>query len=205
MYKINIHAHTLFSDGLNTPYKMALKAKELGFSALVLTDHYYGDKTKNSVSKISMMLLRKACVEAEDVLPVIVGLEVPLAGQEVLAFGSVAIRWILNNRLPTLTEIERLKENLGCAVILCHPGANYEKAASVADGFERYNSGQDFFRKDRPLIDNKVSWCNSDAHCYDNLDSGYNIVDTKIETEHELINYIQSGKQPKFCVRGKYI
>ena len=38
-YKINIHAHTIFSDGYNTPYVMALKAKELGFSALVITSY----------------------------------------------------------------------------------------------------------------------------------------------------------------------
>jgi 3',5'-nucleoside bisphosphate phosphatase len=43
-YKINIHCHTIFSDGLNTPVTLAHEAKRLGFCALVITDHYYGSE-----------------------------------------------------------------------------------------------------------------------------------------------------------------
>ena len=198
-YKINIHAHTIFSDGLNTPFVMAQKAKELGFTALVITDHSY------IITEDSMRLLKKACNEARKILPVIIGLEVPFLGSEVLVFGGAAIQWILKNGKPTESDMTELKEGTGCAVILCHPGEQFEKAAPSVDGYERFNSGSDYFKNDRALGSLEVlpGWCNSDAHHVDRLDKGYNLVNSKIETEHDLIKYIKRGTQPEFFVKGK--
>jgi predicted metal-dependent phosphoesterase TrpH len=202
-YKINIHAHSIFSDGINSPLGMALRAKELGFSALVLTDHFYGKKFPDvSMTSEKWYLFRKSVAEAKKVLPVITGIEVPMLNQEVLVFGSVAVQEILKNGKPTKEEVKIIKKTHHCALILCHPGTNLNDAAELVDGFEHYNSGCNFF-KERNFgpLDGLPRWCNSDAHQKDCLGKAYNIVDTKIETEQDLIKYIKRGKQPEFYVR----
>lgn len=201
-YKINIHAHSIFSDGINSPLAMAIEAKNLGFSALVITDHFYGSTCPEFMSVNSMRLLKKACAEAKKILPVIIGLEVPFMGQEVLIFGGAAIKSILENDKPTYRELKRLKAETGCAVVLCHPGDFGHAAAEVSDGFEHFNSGHNFFEK-RPFgkLEGKPRWCNSDAHQTPCIGKAYNLIDTKIENEGDLIKYIKSGKQPEFYVR----
>jgi predicted metal-dependent phosphoesterase TrpH len=206
MYKINIHAHTIFSDGLNTPYHMAMEAKRLGFTALVITDHYYGvDFSEYSASADRYKLLRRACREARDVLPVIAGLEVSCADEEILVFGSAINQEILNTSRPTVEQLQVWKKEHDAAIILCHPceQSNWDKLRPVLDGFERYNSGQDFF-KDREFgaLKGLPEWCNSDAHQTEGLARGYNIVDTKITNEADLIKYIKRGKQPKHVLNG---
>jgi predicted metal-dependent phosphoesterase TrpH len=208
-YKINIHAHTIFSDGVSSPYVMALRAKELGFTALVVTDHFYGSTCPEFMSVNSMRLLRKACREAATILPVIIGMEVVFMGQEVLVFGGAAIKSILENGKPTYEEMKRLKKETGCALILCHPGELDPDWLGIVDGFEYWNSGQNCFinRKGetRPLgkLEGKPGWCDSDAHSVDMLDWNYNLVDTKIETETDLIKYIKRGKQPEFYINDR--
>ena len=206
-YKINIHSHTIFSDGINTPYKMAMKAKKLGFTSLVITDHFYGRKVPEFMSIHNMKLLKKSCREDSEILPIIIGMEVPFCGQEVLVFGGAAIKSILENGKPGKTEMARLKKETGCAVILCHPGQDFEDAAMFADGFEEYNSGVNFFKnkfgmtRQFGLLEGKQRWCNSDAHREQCLETAYNIVGSKIENEHDLIKYIKKGKQPDFYVQ----
>ena len=201
-YKINIHAHSIFSDGFNSPYVMALKAKELGFTALVITDHFYGLDIPEFMGKNSMRLLRKSCKEAKEVLPIIIGIEIPFMGQEVLVFGEAAISWILKNGLPTMSDMLEIKKDKDCAIILCHPGEDFEKACPAIDGYEHFNSGQDCFKRERDLgpLAELQGWCNSDAHTVDRLSRAHNIIDSKIETETDLIKYIKRGKQHKFYV-----
>ena len=201
-YKINIHAHTIFSDGLNSPYKMALTAKEIGFSALVITDHYYGNVCPDFMSKSCMKILKKACKEAREILPIIIGMEVVFMGQEVLVFGMAAINKILENGPPTLEDMVKLRREDGCAVVLCHPGEGFEVTLPVIDGFEQFNSGRDFFKNGRRfgLLSPLPRWCNSDAHIDDGLWVAYNIVDKKITRESDLIRYIKSRKQPEFYI-----
>ncbi len=213
-YKINIHAHTLFSDGMNTPISMAVKAKELGFSSLVITDHYYGgDFCECSLNLEKYRLLKKACKEAKNILPIVTGMEVVFGGEEILCFGGGFINAILGFGeeasgivSPTLEQMLEWKHLYGGATILCHPGnnENWVKILPLLDGFEHYNSGQNWFsNRDFGVLDELPKWCNSDAHNFNGLDRGYNIVSHKIETEHDLINYIKSRRQPKFYLRNK--
>ncbi len=202
MYKINLHCHTIFSDGFNCPYVMALKARELGFSTLVITDHYYGKNVDGFMSKNNMRLLKKACKEAEKILPIIIGLEILYARQEILVFGSAAVNHILENcDKVTDSDILHMKKTMDYAFILCHPGKNYEETAKIVDGFEQYNSGFDYFRNKEPIdLHHLPGWCNSDAHMAEHLVDGDNLLDVEITTEENLISYIKSGKQPIFSV-----
>lgn len=207
-YKINIHSHTIFSDGLNSPYVMALKAKELGFTALVITDHFYGLDYPEFMSASKYKLLKKFCDEAKKILPVIIGIEVPFMGQEVLIFGGSAVRLILANGPLNMDEMLTLKRENYCAIVLCHPSTDFNFAVPAVDAYERINGGSDLFSLKNGVIDRdleglegKQSWCNSDAHTVDRLDVCYNIVDSKIETEQDLIKYIKRGKQPEYFVK----
>jgi len=205
-YKINLHAHTIFSDGCNTPYVMAQKAKELGFSALVITDHYYinNDFSEFSLNEDRWCLLRQACKEAREIIPIIIGIEASFMNQEVLIFGGEAIKRIFENKSLTPDEMLTLRKETHCAVILCHPGGEIDALEPYIDGFEHYNSGQNWF-SDRGFgkLKNKPRWCNSDAHGVKCLDWGYNIVTHKIQNESDLIKYIKSGKQPEFYTKNK--
>ena len=205
-YKINIHAHTIFSDGQNTPYRMALEAKELGFTALVITDHYYASRPDEwcSLNLWKMHLLRRACKEAKQVLPVIVGIELAFGGEEILTFGSAVTQAIMEHvesgKELTMEYLLELKQKFDCAFVLCHPGKenNWKKLSPLLDGYERFNSGSDMFKHDRRLgpLESFPGWCNSDAHSVDGMARAYNVVDAKIETETDLIRYIKRGAQP---------
>jgi predicted metal-dependent phosphoesterase TrpH len=204
-YRLNIHAHTIFSDGCNSVYTMALKAKEIGLSALVITDHFYGLEYPEFMTLEKYKILKKEAREAAEILPVIVGLEVVFMGQEVLVFGESAILQILTNGKPDMNTMLRLKTNTGCAIILCHPG-EFEFTVPALDGFEHFNSGHNYFpegKRDFGSLAKLPRWCNSDSHIKQDLETAYNIIDTEIKTELDLIKYIKSGKQPEFYIKGK--
>lgn len=197
MYKINIHCHTVFSDGESSPFVMAKEAKRLGFSAFVITDHFYGhefdDAPQINIDTIKVLRRSKVEIEYKLGIPVIIGLEIPFCGQEVLVFGTSAVNSILQVGINQ-DLLMSLKDN---ATVLCHPRLSGSKAieniSSLVDGYERINEGFDFG------IQNSFGkgWCNSDAHRAQDLKICYNITDLEIKTEIELINYIKNY-EPKF-------
>jgi hypothetical protein len=183
---------------------MAVRAKELGFSALVLTDHVYRkENSEYGMVPEKWKAYGRAVHEAKEILPVIVGCEVPYKGEEVLVFGSTAVKEIWTN-FGIVDTITDLKKRHNCAVILCHPNNQYHEFLHELDGFERYNGGTDFFRK-RPPIEGIPGWCNSDAHSADRLEDGWNEVNKKITVEDELIHYIKKGVQPNANVNSRVI
>lgn len=199
--KINIHAHSVFSDGANTPYVMALKAKELGFSALVLTDHFYNGKyPENGMCIEKEHSYKRAIREAKTVLPVIRGIEVPYCMEEVLVFGKSAIEQIISD--GGLLDIAQLRKDHNCAIILCHPNVHWPDFVEHLDGYERHNNGQDYFKNDRELgkLANLQAWHNSDAHRAEGLMRGYNLTSVEITTEQQLIKYIKSQVRNGYLV-----
>lgn len=201
MYKINLHAHTIFSDGANSPLGMALAAEKLDFSCLVITDHYYGPNrlTEHALNKEKYRLLRRACSEARSILPVIIGMELAIGQEEILIFSTPLIKEILEaDTKLSIGELLVLKEKIYSACILCHPGSPHHWPAllPVIDGYEKYNSGQNWF-KDRTAgcLSSLPHWCNSDAHSANEMAEGYNLTKEKITTETDLIQYIKKGIQ----------
>lgn len=205
-YRINIHSHTIFSDGINSPYVMALKARELGFTALVITDHYYGRKSSKGLSKLKYRLLKEACREARKILPVIIGIEYAYGKEEILIFGSAFIKQIFKcKNKPSIDWMIEWKKEYNGACVLCHPNRprNWKYLRPLLDGFERCNSGTDSFQCNRAFcsLQNLPGWCNSDAHQVKDLAVGFNIVNSKITDESDLVRYIKRGKQPKFYIK----
>lgn len=211
-FKINIHAHSIFSDGRNSPYHMAMKAKELGFCCLVITDHWYPCREDVSLTWEKLKLLRSSVREAEEVLPVIIGLELPVAGEEILVFGEEAIRSIAaeGNIKFELSHVRILKKTIPeCAYILCHPRQPSAELIEVIDGYELGNSGQNWIddrsEKFKEQLSHLPAWSNSDAHMSNMLTWGFNQVNAEIKNETDLISYIKSRVQPTMYLRGKEV
>ncbi len=201
-FKINLHCHTHFSDGCNSPFVMAQQAKELGFCCFVMTDHFYTgtDYEADSMRWYKWNMLQCAKREISKlIMPVIVGLEVGYESQEVLVFGTELIKDILRNEKFTFDMAARHLEYRTAGFVLCHPGANYDKALKICQGYEHFNSGNDYFKTRSPslLANTKTTWSNSDAHSAEHLARGYNLVNEKITTEKQLIRYLHSGDQPE--------
>jgi hypothetical protein len=134
MFKINLHAHTQYSDGQATIAQMAEACKDLEFTACVITDHVYMDDRRPSVSQ--SQYLHKILPEAREVqekvgIPVIVGAEFSIGRmEECLVFGTQAITELYSMRQEymnikdaylDIADLAYIRDNRDCAVILCHP------------------------------------------------------------------------------------
>ncbi len=219
LYKINFHSHTRYSDGANTIREMAMMSKNLGFCCHVITDHYYGKREDLASWSMTRESFLAATEEAEEAsweldFPVIVGAECGYnAAEEINVFGKEAVLYLMENDVSHQSYLEA-REKFNCAMILNHPGLTKSmdlKVWEVIDGFERFNSGQDYFKgeygdKDRRLIPlelkDKTMFSNSDAHQAESLDRGFNLINKKIETENDLIKFIKNGKPIAWSVRG---
>lgn len=150
--KINLHTHTINSDGANGILQMAQEAKKLGHCALCITDHSYGSQSPYSVSKSEVEALNAS---QQLPIPVIVGSEILTPFGEMLLFGDEVNRnWILysyeledyldinsetywkmfeklvlqNSTSPSkgTPKSEFSKQKLNYALILCHPRTNLD-------------------------------------------------------------------------------
>ena len=206
-YKINLHAHTIFSDGINMPYRLAIEAKALDFTALVITDHF------NSLTPDRLKLLRKATIEAKSILPVIVGVELAFMNEEMLVFSSALINRIMQHtqegRELTLKLLLQWKKSYNGGFVLCHPRSRetWITLLPLLDGYESVNSGKRWFKRDRSpgVLACMPSWCNSDAHKASKLGCCYNIVSSKITEEADLVKYLRRGWQPEFYLESENI
>lgn len=208
-YLINLHAHTYFSDGHNSPLAMAIAAKHIGFTSLVITDHCSSKcNTLSGLDTKKFDFLKFACKEAKKILPVIIGIELAIGGEEVLVFGSAMINKIMDTRdngTPvTIDHLIEWKPRHYSAFILCHPHSpeNWERLKPILDGYEEFNSGDHMFAngRDHHCLTDLVGWANSDAHQVANLGRSYNKVHSKITIEQDLIQYIKRGFQPTLVV-----
>lgn len=186
---------------------MAIEAQKLGFSALVITDHFYPTYPDEwcSAGSERHRLIRRASDEVKEIMPVIIGMELAFGGEEMLVFGTAIINTIhIHCQKGNSLSVDLLKDwksKMPSAFVLCHPqySENWPALMPILDGYERYNSGQDMFKgREFNCLHSLPAWCNSDAHTKKTLYLGYNITEEKIETEFDLIEYIKSGKQPQF-------
>lgn len=212
MYKLNLHAHSLYSDGHCSIKTMAEKYKELGFTCAVITDHLYSsglngvlDTSKYSLNYTNFMhqLIEADAVSKELNFPIILGIERTFfKSEEVLCFGAEFIKELFNP-LVDLNEFFNLKNTLNGVAIIAHPIA--EKSIDmgihdVVDGYESFNGGCPMFGTYRTLpteFEKLTAFSNSDAHGIITLDRGYNLTETPITTETELIEYIKNKRPIK--------
>ncbi|MEG1141982.1 MAG: hypothetical protein RSE41_06015 [Clostridia bacterium] len=143
------------------------------------------------------------------------GVELWLKEEEVLLFGIEVIREVcrfINDYEGDNIYVDVIKfiseRKTRCAVVLCHPrlsGAFTEKMDeyymllhSIIDGYEVFNCGINWVEEH--LNTAKQQWlqfthgkefCNSDAHCLENIVHGNNSHERPIRCEEELIKWIK--------------
>ena len=219
LYKLNLHAHTRYSDGGSSIKEMAQAYKDAGFCCCVITDHYYGRLAYYSLTKESYLVAREEAKKVSEELnyPVIIGIECGYNRmEEINVFGHDAIMYLFNNGIAHW-NFEEARSKYNCAMILNHPQATVSIDAGVykvIDGFERCNSGQDYFEGEVGVEDRRVippefaginQYSNSDAHDIE-LDEGFNLIDREIKTEEELVDFIKNGSGPRqLCADGKFL
>jgi hypothetical protein len=169
MGMVNLHAHSSYSDGLDSIIVMAQEYKELGHDCCVITDHVYSKPQNKEDATFSMSLrsFERACSDKEAIenmtgFPVIIGIELSISGyEEVCVFGRAAIRDIFeirdNNGLITIQDLKAIKSWTNCAINLCHPmnATRFINAGGheILDGYELIHTGQYTFPKYRKFGD----------------------------------------------------
>lgn len=208
MYKINLHAHSHFSDGLNSITEMAAEYKRLGFCCCVITDHVY---TKDEECSLTYKKYKYQVKEAQAItylgFPTIIGIELSVkeAGEEIVVFGEPAIKTIFKLReryneitVKQLLAIKRHNKN-SCLFNLCHPSSSAKLLElggfELLDCYELINSGHEFFTKEENPYRSLIALCNSDAHAIRSMNACHNEITIPIEHELELIAYFKSIKK----------
>jgi len=225
MYKLNLHAHSNYSDGAHTVSMMAMQYKSLGFPCCVITDHVYSSDAhySNNLDKYFKQIEEADRASKEHDIPVILGAEFSVSrSEECLVFGKNAIISLLLLRAER-QEMDRLdgvityrdlidaKKYNPCAVILCHPMLSETSSGILQlnghlalDGFERINSCNDFFAEERREVPKEFeglpSFCNSDAHSLFCLNDCYNLTEEPVTSEEQLIAYIKNRRPIKHVV-----
>lgn len=184
MIKLNLHAHTTYSDGKDSLENMALAYKNNGFICAVITDHVYSTNYHLSLNNntYQYQVYKATKLMRELNYPIICGLEISCreVGEEIILLGDVACSNFMierERRLNDKTQIvdnyailKEIKENHKNYTILAHAFMHnpdkIDDIANIIDGFEVVNAGQyQFLNRSIPInFENKARYCNSDAH-----------------------------------------
>lgn len=209
MKKLNLHAHSNFSDGRDTILNMAKCYQRNGYVCAVLTDHdYYFINLKTGEilwEKLDNYFLEGERVQEELSYPVILGIEVSLINQEEgVLFGKKAIyEWFKERRDLRIrnnwSDAKFKKENH--AMILVHPmfSPEYNYPQNFLDLFyavEIYTSGHYLLKgqsKNKKYFSvlNRMKNCNRirnlDAHAINRWFEGPD----NIQSRPYCVNYIE--------------
>ena len=176
-----IHCHSTYSDGKNTPKEMAASARKKGLDGLVLTDH---DEIKGSL---------KAREYAADDLVVYSGMEVSSSDGHILALD---VDEIVPRDLSAQETVERIHE-LGGIAVAAHPYDRWRKgvgdlvlevgfdAVEVVNGHTFGNTRDPFEaagKAGKPMVGG------TDAH------SASEVGGVTIQVHGELIDSIRAGR-----------
>lgn len=211
MNKIDLHAHSMWSDGSGTIEEMTTEYERLGFIASIITDHDYMIKDKYVIDK-QREEIKELNESSKFSIPIIQGCEITLTyGEEAILFGEKAIdHWFT---IIDKKEYEPgMFDDFNHAIIWVHPRI-YEKYSLIENakflssfhGFEIENGGKHIFSenyKDNGIDKiNKIQefikyepYKNSDAHSVRMIKSSCNEIDRDITNEKDLIDWIKSRK-----------
>ena len=204
--RINLHTHTIFSDGGSNIKAYAEKAKINQHLVLCLTDHDYKMNRKKYIEE----LLEAELVSKEIGIPIICGLEISVFYEEALLFGKEAcINWLERRWGEGITHeetpsyLKEIKARYNCALVLCHPQLNtqYDKAMfesgilSLFDGYE-ITDHKDLFPPDKiewleTIMPRAKQYRNFDAHHVDDFEGITNEVNIVVQNENDLIQYLR--------------
>lgn len=198
--KLNIHAHSKYSDGRNTLREMAIAYKANNFACAVLSEHDYSF-TASSNKKSNLTEYFNECDSLSNELnyPVIAAIEIsiPKTYEECVLIGRDAIlNWF------KYKDIAKLGDNY----YLCwvHPMYHFVHLDFVnyIHSIEKHNYGVDFiddnFAEHLKSEHPNVKLINSiDAHevsaLSENNKNLYNLINIEIKNENDLIYFLKTG------------
>ncbi|HDH41206.1 MAG TPA: PHP domain-containing protein [Candidatus Altiarchaeales archaeon] len=168
--KIDIHTHSSYSDGANTPGEMVRYAKKIGLDGIAITDH--------NVIDGAIKALR---YNSED-FTVIPGIEVSSKEGHILGLG---ITELIERAIPAEEVVERIHE-LGGIAIAAHPYDRFRSGVGDLiykidfDAIEVINGRTILTTRDMRKIAKNIKLPKvggSDAHSLDELGSVSIVVD----------------------------
>lgn len=158
---LDIHTHSYYSDGLNSPKTMAKQAKKVGLGGFALVDHD------------TVLGLKEAKQAADELgLVLVPGLEVSCLEGHVVALGVEEVI----EKGPAVEVIEKIKD-LGGISIAVHPYDIFRKGVGSLieklhfDYIETFNSRTvlTFLNRKAEKVADKLNLkkvCGSDAHWF---------------------------------------
>ena len=168
--KIDIHTHSSYSDGANTPGEMVRYAKKIGLDGIAITDHNVIDGA-----------IRALRYNSED-FTVIPGIEVSSKEGHILGLG---ITELIERAIPAEEVVERIHE-LGGIAIAAHPYDRFRSGVGDLiykidfDAIEVINGRTILTTRDMRKIAKNIKLPKvggSDAHSLDELGSVSIVVD----------------------------
>jgi len=190
--KADLHMHSTFSDGRNSPEEILLKALSKGLTAISITDH--------DTFAGSLRARKVALTEGLDIV-VLVGAEIRTNQGDILVY---CVDEPLARVPLDALELADYAHEQGCIVVPAHPFDVRRKGIGELvyegrwDGIEVFNAMSD------PISNRRASeaarqlglpgLANSDAHVADAIASAYNIIVAEDEGPDHIIKAIRSGK-----------
>jgi len=168
--KIDIHTHSSYSDGVNTPGEMVRYAKKIGLDGIAITDHNVIDGAIKALK-----------YNSED-FTVIPGIEVSSEEGHILGLG---ITELIERAIPAEEVVERIHE-LGGIAIAAHPYDRFRSGVGDLiykidfDAIEVINGRTILTTRDMRKIAKNIKLPKvggSDAHSLDELGSVSIVVD----------------------------
>jgi len=178
--KIDIHTHSTYSDGKNTPKEMVEYAMKIGLDGLAITDH---NEIKGSLNALKY--------STKD-FTIVSGVEVSSNEGHILCLG---IKENVDKHLPAAEVIDRVHA-LGGIAIAAHPFDRLRKGVGDLvyeldfDAVELFNGHTLFTTRNLEEIAkeiNKPVTGGSDAHIIDDLGSVY------IKVGDDVLDSIKKG------------
>lgn len=186
--KLDLHVHTVHSDGSGTVKDVLRVAKSKGLDGLTITDHntiegYFEAKSYN----FGLLILPGYEVRTDAGHILVIGLE----------------RTPLNIKIIRYEDLIRWVRKLGGLTILAHPAAGRISLDRwmhcKPDAVEVLNASYPvygFFMKRGLKIANGIgapSVAGSDAHCPENVGNSYTIIEASNPSNDDIIEAIKHG------------
>ena len=212
------HLHTSLGSycGMVDPYEIPLLYKNAGYEAIIVTDHYFAYGIH--VNSIDEWLEGYRIVHEEGKaigLKVFLGMELTLNDlyADFLVYGFDVAFLRKNRKINELAlkEVFELLDSYGFIIYQAHP---FREKMTVCDaksvhGLEVHNGNPRHESNNKKALDyaqrhSLLKISGSDFHRYEDLGRGGIYIDSEIETEKELAQFLRSrnGNEEGFLYRG---
>jgi len=188
--RADLHIHTTYSDGKNSPKEVIYHAMNIGLNAIAITDHdtFQGAVVGNRIAKSSKLEL-----------VVIIGIEVRTDKGDVLVYCDHPID--VPRNVDMLIDKARVEN---CIVVPAHPydlrrfGVGDEIFNYRWDAIEVFNASSSSRANKKALRAAKIlglpGLANSDAHILDFIGVAYNEIQASSNSIDDILEAVRKGK-----------